>query len=48
MVWHLHHCDPNDGTEVARRAGIELEKAWKLEQLPNRPAPQQDRERTIE
>jgi len=43
MVWHLHHCDENYGTEVAKRAGIDLAKALALEPLQNRPAPGEDR-----
>jgi len=47
MVWHLYHCDENYGTEVAKRAGIDLAKARALEPLPNRPAPGEHRKLTM-
>ena len=47
MVWHLYHCDENYGTEVAKRAGVDLQKALALEPLQNRPAPREDRKLTM-
>ncbi len=44
MVWHLYHCDEDYGTQVAKRAGVDLEKALKLEKLPNHPGPGKNRE----
>ena len=36
MVWHLYRCDESYGTEIAKRAGIDLERALALEPLPHR------------
>jgi catalase len=47
MVWHLYHCDEQYGSEVAKRAGIDLQKALKLGPLPNHPGPQKNRELSI-
>ena len=43
MVWHLYHCDENYGTEIAKRAGIDLARALKLPPLPNHPGPRNNR-----
>ncbi len=43
MIWHLYHCDVDYGTRVAQIAGLDLQKALKLEPLPGRPAPHQPR-----
>jgi catalase len=48
MAWHFYHCDPDYGTQVAERAGIDLKKAFELPPLPNHPGPGRDREpRTV-
>ena len=44
MVWHLYHCDEQYGTEVAKRAGIDLKTALALDPLPNHPGPDKNRE----
>jgi catalase len=43
MVWHLYHCDADYGSRVAQIAGIDLQKALKLELLPHHPGPNQNR-----
>lgn len=43
MVWHLYHCDEHYGTEVAKRAGIDLQRALELPLLPNHPGPGSNR-----
>ncbi|MEO6913214.1 MAG: catalase [Candidatus Baltobacteraceae bacterium] len=47
MIWHLYHCEPDYGTRVAQIAGLDLQKALKLEPLPGHPAPHQPRTRSI-
>lgn len=47
MIWHFYHCDAEYGTQVARRAGIVLQKALALPPLENQPAPGKNRELTI-
>jgi len=42
MVWHFWHCDPDYGTRVAQGAGIDLERAKALPNLPGHPAPNED------
>lgn len=37
MVWHLFQCDERYGTEVARRAGVDLKKALALQPLAHHP-----------
>jgi len=43
MVWHLYYCDESYGTEVAKRAGVDLQKALKLEPLSHHPGPGKNR-----
>ena len=49
MVWHFSHCDEDYGREVARRAGVDLDKALKLPPLPSDwcASPDEKRELTI-
>lgn len=42
MVWHFWHCDPDYGARVAQAAGIDLDAARRLGNLPGRPAPGQN------
>ncbi len=44
MVWHLYHCDEDYGTQIARRAGVDLQKALKLPPLRHHPGPNKNRE----
>jgi catalase len=46
MVWHLYHCDESYGTEIAKRAGIDLERAKQLEPLAHHPGPHRNRSAT--
>ncbi len=39
MVWHFYHCDENYGTEVAKRAGIDLQRSLALPPLRHHPGP---------
>jgi catalase len=43
MVWHLFQCDERYGSEVARRAGVDLKKALALEPLAHHPGPGKNR-----
>ena len=46
---HFSHCDEDYGREVARRAGVDLDKALKLPPLPSGwcASPDEKRELTI-
>lgn len=47
MIWHFYHCDEGYGTEVARRAGMDLQKALALPPLEKHPGPGKARELRI-
>jgi catalase len=44
MIWHFYNCDEQYGIEVARRAGIDLDKARALPPLEKHPGPGKRRE----